>query len=88
MNLQQMAALLLIFGFVAILVASSVGPPRIYQEPSARKQIELVGRNCCCGNVTHWWNGLVFPTRFFKSFPPQAFYLFTFMAGIVMLFNQ
>jgi len=42
MNNEQLPAILLILGFISVLVASTVGPPKLYQEPDVNRQIELV----------------------------------------------
>lgn len=42
MNNEQLPAILLILGFVSVLVASMIGPPRLYQEPDVNRQLELV----------------------------------------------
>ena len=42
MNNEQLPAILLILGFVSVLVASVVGPPRLYQEPDVNRQLELI----------------------------------------------
>lgn len=182
---------MLIAGFVFIIVASSIGPPRLYQEPDSKARLEIIANhrtrwtasNLCFafgglvtaaglalfslqlrGSVSAWligpavaaytlgaivwaifmyqrtvdpsslftsyafspltvallaltviglllygvvflqagypgWLGvgtivgmvliggaaLFFPTRFFESFPPQVLYVFTLVAGIVML---
>lgn len=42
MNQEQLASFLLIAGFVSILIASFVGPPRLYQEPDVDVQLRLI----------------------------------------------
>jgi hypothetical protein len=191
MDIQQSAAILLILGFVFVLVASFVSPPRLYQEPESETRLAIIADYPARwiasnvffvlagvataiglglfslhlrGSVNAWVNGLAvagyslgtvawvilvvsrtanpepyfgayhfspftiallwllagglllygvaflqagypgwlgvstiagmaliggvalfFPTQFYASFPPQLFYLFTLVAGIVML---
>ncbi|HEX6306408.1 MAG TPA: hypothetical protein VFZ76_19565 [Anaerolineales bacterium] len=191
MNQGQLAGFLLIAGFVSILIASMVGPPRLYQEPESETRLQIIANHPTRwaaanlffalgglvtaggltffslglrGSVNMWlvglsavayilgaiiwaafmyqrtvnpaslftsyafspltvallgliviglllygvvflqagypgWLGigmiagmaliggaaLLFPTRFFEAFPPQVLYLFTLIAGIVML---
>lgn len=49
MNYQQIAGIGLIAGFVFILVASSVGPPRLYQEPDSEARLEIIANH-----TTRW----------------------------------
>lgn len=42
MNLQQYAGISLILGFIFILAASIVGPPRLYQEPESETRLEII----------------------------------------------
>lgn len=42
MNMQMLAGVLLILGFVFVLVASIVGPPRLYQEPESEVRLEII----------------------------------------------
>lgn len=190
MSQQQLAGLLLVAGFVFVLVASFVGPPRLYQERESETRLEIIANHPTRwatsnlffalgglvtagglalfalqlrGSVSSWllglaaaayilgaivwaifmyqrtvdpaslftsyafspltvalvvlsvtglllygiiflkagypgWLGvgtiagmaliggvaLLFPSQFFASFPPQVFYLFTFVAGIVI----
>lgn len=190
MSQQQLAGLLLVAGFVFVLLASFVGPPRLYQERESETRLEIIANHPTRwatsnlffalgglvtagglalfalqlrGSVSSWllglaaaayilgaivwaifmyqrtvdpaslftsyafspltvalvvlsvtglllygiiflkagypgWLGvgtiagmaliggaaLLFPAQFFASFPPQVFYLFTFVAGIVI----
>jgi len=42
MGNEQFSAIMLILGFVFILVASFIGPPNLYQEPSIERQLEMI----------------------------------------------
>lgn len=42
MNQPQIIAILLLVGFGFVMVASVVGPPRLYQEPDVNRQLELI----------------------------------------------
>ena len=58
MNNEQLPAILLILGFVSVLIASSVGPPRLYQEPSVDRQLELVAEYRTAWIVSNVFFGL------------------------------
>lgn len=55
MNQAQIGGLLLVAGFIFILAASLVGPPRLYQEPDVNRQLELIA-----GHSTAWIASNVF----------------------------
>lgn len=42
MDFQQIAGIALIAGFILILVASFVGPPRLYQEPESETRLQII----------------------------------------------
>ena len=42
MTQTSLIGLLLISGFVLVLIASTVGPPGLYQEPAADKQVQII----------------------------------------------
>jgi len=42
MDQEQLAGYLLIAGFVSVLVASFVGPPKLYQEPESETRLALI----------------------------------------------
>lgn len=45
MNLQQMAGILLIVGFISVLVASLVGPNAVYTAPDGATWLEIIVKN-------------------------------------------
>ena len=45
MTQSQLSAIFLIAGFVFILAASTVGPPRLYQKPDVAVQLELIANH-------------------------------------------
>lgn len=45
MNQPQLIGALLIVGFGFVLVASTVGPPKLYQEPDVNRQLELIAEH-------------------------------------------
>jgi len=45
MNLQQMAGILLIVGFVLVLVTSFVGPNAVYTAPDSATRLEIIAKN-------------------------------------------
>lgn len=55
MNQAQIGGLFLVAGFIFILAASFVGPPRLYQEPDVNRQLELIA-----GHSTAWIASNVF----------------------------
>jgi hypothetical protein len=58
MSQQQLPAILLILGFVLILAASTVGPPKLYQEPDIEKQLENIGNHTTSWTVSNLFYAL------------------------------
>lgn len=62
MNGQILSAILLILGFVCVLAASFIGPPKLYQEPSIDQQLQLIAdhtRAWAASNALFALGGLV-----------------------------
>lgn len=45
MNQADLSGLLLILGFVLIIVASVIGPPRLYQEPDPQVRLDIINEH-------------------------------------------
>jgi len=58
MDQEQLAGYLLIAGFVSVLIASFVGPPKLYQEPDVNRQLELVAAHSASWLVSNLFFGL------------------------------
>lgn len=58
MNHEQLPAILLNLGFVSVLVASVVGPPKLYQEPDVNRQLELIAEHQTTWIISNVFFGL------------------------------
>ena len=67
MNQGQLAGYLLVIGFVSIIIASVVGPPRLYQEPDIDRQLEMIADHSASWVASNLFFGLAGLVRKLQS---------------------